>query len=141
MDYMVHGILQARILEWVAVSSPAKKMSTLSLVRIHLTESSTPGLISPRVLVEGQLPPPAVSKMGFSAPGQYCVGSLPRARIIHCTGLSIPVLEPTSGPKVSLCPLTSPFLRGLRKISLLTGAEKAPEGQAHDFGAQILDLC
>ena len=70
MDYMVHGILQARILEWVAVSSPAKKMSTLSLVRIHLTESSTPGLISPRVLVEGQLPPPAVSKMGFSAPGQ-----------------------------------------------------------------------
>ena len=25
MDYRVHGILQARILEWVAVSSPAKK--------------------------------------------------------------------------------------------------------------------
>lgn len=67
----------------------------------------------------------------------YCEGGLLRARILHCTGLlSIPVLEPRSAPKVRLCPLTSPFLRGLRKMNLLTGAEKAPEGQAHDLGAQ-----
>ena len=54
--------------------SRQKKMLNFSLVRIHLTESFTPGLISPRVLVEGQLPPPEVSKMGFSAPGQWDSG-------------------------------------------------------------------
>ena len=69
----------------------------------------------------------------------YCVGSLLRARIIHCTGLlSIPVLEPRTGPKVSLCPLTSPFLRGLRKISLLTGAEKAQKGRLMTLGPRSL---
>ena len=40
MDYMVHGILQARILEWVAVSSPGD----LTNLGIETTSPAFPAL-------------------------------------------------------------------------------------------------